>query len=215
MAVRSGVCAVVTPDTIEMYALSAGGEATLLQVLQLTHAVENVSISNEAEALPFDPVNGDAHRSFMLTVTNKTGVFVYQVQRKGDSFSAEVVAEREEVSDAASRPSKPAYPCFGGSSSRVSWIYPPSSLFDRQSRLVTAQIIPSEVNSSMARLAILSECKATDLPSLYAMPVMDFDDGVGLLAIGNGFGQLALCSFNGSLPQDYNTCLQPIPIPVA
>ena len=215
MTIRKGTCAVVTPDTLQMYSLPTRGEATLLQVLQLTHVVENVSISKEMEALPVD-ADEDTSDHFLLTITNKTGVFVYRVQRNdGMSFSAEVIAEREELGDSATQPSKPALPCFGGSSSRVSWICPPSSLFDRNSRLVTAQVVATEETTSVAKLSVLSECKATNLPSLYAMPVMDFDDGAGLLAIGNGFGQLALCSFNGPLPEDYHTCLQPIPIPVA
>lgn len=218
MALRDGVCAVATSDALHIYSLPTdGGECALLQVLPLSHVAESVAFSKGTEDSHSSETDCSRSR-FQVFVTNKLGLYVYRVLEDAEgSFAAEVVSEREEPADASSRSSRPAYPCFGNSSSQVAWIYPPTSLFDRQSRLVTAKIQrdPTPAASCAAKLSVLFESNAAELPSLYAMPVMDFDDGAGLLAIGNGFGHLALYSFGGVLPPDYSQCLQRLPTPTS
>ena len=218
MALRDTTCAVATPDALHIYSLpNESEECALLQVLPLSHVADSVAFSKGAETVPSS--EADVSRAcFRAFITNKTGLYVYEVlEDAAGSFTAEVISELEEPTDASSRSSKPTHPCFGNSSSQVAWIYPPTSLFDRQSRLVTAKIQcdSTPTPSCAAKLSVLYESKATELPSLYAMPVMDFDDGAGLLAIGNGFGHLALYSFGGVLPPDYSQCLRSIPIPTS
>lgn len=217
MALRDGVCAVATSDALHIYSLPTDGvECALLQVLPLSHVAESVAFSKGTEDLPSSEAESSRSR-FLVFVTNKLGLYVYRVlEDAAGSFAAEVVSEREEPAG-TSQSSRPAYPCFGNSSSQVAWIYPPTSFFDRQSRLVTAKIQqdPTPSASCAAQLSVTFESKDAKLPSLHAMPVMDFDDGAGLLALGNGFGHLALYSFGGVLPPDYSQCLQRIPIPTS
>ena len=68
---------------------------------------------------------------------------------------------------------------------------------------------------SASKIELLSECKDWRLPSLHAMPVMDFDDGMGLFAIGNAVGELAVCNYGGPLTDGILSCLRPLPIPAS
>lgn len=68
-------------------------------------------------------------------------------------------------------------------------------------------------NAKHGTLEIVTECKDNRLPSLHAMPVMDFDDGMGLVAVGNAIGELALCNYGGPLTARMASCLQPLPFP--
>lgn len=220
MTLRENICAVVTPDTLHIYALPVAGEAALLQTLYLSHVVENAAMSKEQEGSPLACTNMETSEEFLLFITNKAGLYVYRIlqQTALNTFSAEMIVEEETTESNSSRSPRSAFPCFGGSASRVSWIRPPASLFDRQSGIVTAQMQRTEdgdfVSQCQAKLAVVAEFKSAGLPSLHSMPVMDFDDGAGLLVVGNSRGQLALCNFGGPLPDDYCQCLREIPIPL-
>ncbi|PSS06882.1 hypothetical protein PHLCEN_2v3510 [Hermanssonia centrifuga] len=214
MTLRDGICAVVIGETLYIHSLLADGRTELAQTIYLSHVVGNVVISGESESSPVSDA-ATAPERFQLFITNKTGIYVYSVrQQDSTTFSADLIVE-EETKLGASQSARPSYPLFGGSTSRVSWIYAPTSFFDRQPHLVTAKIQrkDGETKTCAAELSVVSECKDSKLPALYTLPVMHYDDGAGLMAIGNACGQLALCSFGGSMPSGLAGCFRDVPVP--
>jgi hypothetical protein len=77
---------------------------------------------------------------------------------------------------------------------------------------------PADVVTSSggaAKLEIMSECKSVSLPSFHFLPVLDYDDGAGLVAIGNGCGELVVCNYaGGALGREVVRCFKEVPVPV-
>ena len=61
--------------------------------------------------------------------------------------------------------------------------------------------------------ARLCQLDASQLPALYSMSVRDYDEGFGLLIVGNAFGELVLCSITGSSLEELHDALQAINFP--
>lgn len=216
MALRDDLCVVARSNVLSVYSL-VSGQAELVQDLRFDHALGSVAVSEESAAAPQRSHRGPAYR-LQLLITSHSGLHVYSVnQDDAGAFVSELVAE-EALKQSNILATRPSMPRFGGSASHVAWTNTPASFFDRSSQVMIARIQPNDTSSSSpcssgSKLEILSECKDHRLPSLHALPVMDFDDGMGLIAIGNGCGELALCSYGGPLTDRLATCLRPLPIP--
>ncbi|KAI0695932.1 hypothetical protein BC835DRAFT_923253 [Cytidiella melzeri] len=222
MALRDDICVVVSSSSLTVYSVSLNGPSELLQVIQLDHSVGNVSVSAEGETLPLEQGADTLVTRMLLFTASSVGINVLRLRQQQPSskdaelYSVDVLAE-EDLKRGDLLSSKPSQPHFGGSTSRLSWLYAPSSFLDRSSSsLVTGRFVPTAAASpsSGAKIEILSECKDARLPSFHVMPVMDYDDGVGLVAVGNGCGELVVCSYGGSLSAEVAECFQTIPVPV-
>lgn len=221
MALREDICAVIYAAGLTIYALSPtehGIRAELAQAIQFDHSVGSVSVSAEGEALPLldDTADQGATRMLLFTASSAS-ITVLRLRQHATSavFSLDVVAESElKRGDVLS--ARPSLPRLGGSTSRLSWVYAPTSFFDRSSSLVTGRFVPRDPSSpaSGAKFEIVSECRGATLPSLHAMPVMDYDDGAGLVVVGNACGELALCNYAGPVTADLVRCFRAIPVPV-
>ncbi|EKM55409.1 uncharacterized protein PHACADRAFT_256020 [Phanerochaete carnosa HHB-10118-sp] len=230
MALREDICVVARSNILSIYSL-ASGEPALVQDLHFDHALGNVAFA--AEAAP-EVVQDKNTARLQLLITSHSGLHVYSVsQDESGAFVSRLVAE-EAVKQSTILTSSPQLPRFGGSASHVAWTNTPKSFFDRQSHVFVARVVatpaaPSADSADAGRdtareatpaaqeskLEVLMECKDSRLPSLNAMPVMDFDDGVGIIAIGNALGELALCSYGVPLTPQFVDCLRPVPIPSA
>ncbi|KAI0093603.1 hypothetical protein BDY19DRAFT_989164 [Irpex rosettiformis] len=245
MALREDICVVASSSSLTIYSISKSAPE-LLQVIQLAHSVGSVSVSAECETL--QPEEGASARQptrMLLFTASSVGINVLRLRQQQPkdilmppTFSVDVLAE-EDLKRGDVLSSKPSLPHFGGSTSRLSWIYAPSSFLDRSSAsLVTGRFAtrdsppvavptadpaapapPSQgaatnATPSGVKFEILSECKDVQLPSLHMMPVMDYDDGTGIVAIGNGLGELVVCNYGGPVGADVAECFMRIPVPV-
>lgn len=209
MALRGDTCVVVSPTAVRIYATSPSAE--LLQTLQLDHSVAHASITSEYETLPLDERDMPTTRLLLFTAS-QVGITVLRLcQQDPTTYSVDVVAE-DDLKRGDILSSRPSLPHFGGSTARLSWIYAPTSFFDRNGSIVTGRLHPRS-GSTPSKLEILSECKTSSLPSFHTMPVMDYDDGAGLIAIGNACGELAVCNYAGPITDNVVRCYQRIPIP--
>lgn len=266
MALRENLAVVISPSSLTVYSLSLNTHVKaveLLQVITFDHSVGSVSISAEDEALPPESetekerANANAERGdsqssllpsppppaptrMLLFTAASTSITVLRLQQHDATvFSLEAIAESQlKRGDILS--SRPSLPHFGGSIARVSWIYAPTSFFDRSASLVTGRFVSSSSSStsssssspllsptrppssstppsspSNAKFEIMSECKDAQLPGFHAMPVMDYDDGAGLVVLGNACGELAVCNYAGPVTDALVRCFKPIPVPVA
>lgn len=229
MALREDICVVVSPSSLTVYSISPDGSAEDAQVIQLEHPVGNVSISAEGEALALDePADVQAPTRMLLFTALAGGINVLRLRQRSHSrtsppssspasrdeapFSVDVLAQ-EDVKRGDVLSAKPSQPHFGGSTARLAWIYPPASIFDRSgASLVTGRFVARD--KADARFEILSECKSLQLPSFSLMPVVDYDDGAGLVALGNAMGELVVCNYGGPLDEAVARCFRRIPIPV-
>lgn len=244
MALREDICVVASSSSLTVYSVSRFGSPELLQVIQLDHSVGSVSVSAEGETLPLGE-GADAHQPtrMLLFTASSVGINVLRLRQQQPkdilappTFSVDVLAE-EDLKRGDVLSSKPSLPHFGGSTSRLSWIYAPSSFLDRSSaslvtgRFATPEAAPvaaapaapapqsedaatNAASSGAAKFEILSECKDVQLPSFHVMPVMDYDDGAGVVAIGNALGELAVCNYGGSLGAEVAECFRRIPVPI-
>ena len=242
MALREDICVVASSSSLTVYSISRSAPE-LMQVIQLDHSVGSVAVSAENEILPLEE-KAHAHQPtrMLLFTASSVGINVLRLRQQQPkdismppTFSIDVLAE-EDLKRGDVLSSKPSLPHFGGSTSRLSWIYAPSSFLDRSNaslvtgRFAARDTVPvtdpatppnqdaaatnTTTPSSGAKFEILSEFKDSQLPSLGAMPVMDYDDGAGLVAIGNGLGELVLCNYGGSLGAEVAECFKRIPVPV-
>lgn len=215
MALRGDLCVVARSNVLSVYSLvSAGPEH--LQDLRFDHPLGSVAVSASSAASLQDP--GNTSSPLHLLITSHSGLHVFSVsQDQSGAFVSELVAE-EALKQSAVLTSTPSLPRFGASASHVVWTNTPASFFDRKSHVMIGRISPNDTSAgagSASKIELLSECKDWRLPSLNAMPVMDFDDGMGLFAIGNALGELAVCNYGGPLNSTVLDCLRPLPIPVA
>ncbi|KIP09493.1 hypothetical protein PHLGIDRAFT_316246 [Phlebiopsis gigantea 11061_1 CR5-6] len=206
MALRDDLCVVARSSVLSVYSLAAPHPA-LVQDLRFDHALGSVAVSASAAA----PLS--------LLITSHSGLHVYTVsQDASGAYVADLVAE-EALKASTLLTSAPALPRVGASASHVAWTSTPASFFDRQARIVIARVSRDNAAPAGARcpskIELLSECKDWRLPSLSAMPVMDLDDGMGILAVGNALGELAICNYGGALTEPILGCLRPLPIPAA
>lgn len=220
MALREDICLVIYPCSLTIYSLShTGGIDTQpepLQTLKFDHSVGSVSTSAEDEALPLPDGSADVPLTRMLLfAASSVSITVLRLrQHDAAAFSLDVVAgsqlKRGDVLAA-----RPSLPHFGGSTSRLSWLYAPTSFFDRTSSLVVGRFVPRDPSSpsSGAKLEIVSECKDVKLPSLHALPVMDYDDGAGIVVVGNACGELAVCNYAGPMSVELTRCFRSLPVP--
>jgi hypothetical protein len=107
--------------------------------------------------------------------------------------------------------------CAGAKGQRVMWItqartYQDESIYEKSPQLVLASIEPKgrasaldssdRIPSSFLQTSLEQHINCTsDLavtPALWAFPQIDFDEALGLVAIGNIFGELALYDLVGS-----------------
>ncbi|GJE87200.1 hypothetical protein PsYK624_032830 [Phanerochaete sordida] len=224
MALRDDLCVVARANVLSIYAVGHG-EPVLVQDLPFDHALGTVAFAASA------PASGSAR--LQLLITSHGGLHVYSVrQDAAGRFVSRLVAE-EALKQSALLAGAPQLPRFGGSAAHVAWAKTPASFFDRQSHLCVARVVPADapppagVDAAAdraakgdapaleSRLELLAECRDFRLPSMHAMPVMDFDDGVGLLAVGNALGEVALCSYGARVSARFVDCLRPLPVPMA
>lgn len=245
MALREDICVVIYACGLTTYSLSppsSGIHAELLQVIKFDQSVGSVSISAENEVLPLPLMDSPSTaanvppsmtRMLLFTASSVSITVLRLRQHDPAAFSLEVAAESElKRGDVLS--ARPSLPHFGGSTSRLSWVYAPTSFFDQTSSVVTGRFVPqdpapspsssstatsspsttsSPPSSGAAKFEIMSELKAVKLPSLHAIPVMDYDDGAGLVVIGNACGELAVCNYAGPITAELARCFTSIPIP--
>lgn len=204
MAVRSDFCVVARSNTLSVYSL-VQGVAEHVQDLKFDHSLGSVSVSAEG-------ASSSVNSRLQLFVTTSHGMHVYKVtQDDSGTFAADLITQ-EVMKQSQLITSTPSLPRFGSSSSYLAWTNTPTSFFDRQSHVMIGRVEDSD-ETGATQVKVISECKDYRLPSLHAMPVMDFDDGMGLVAIGNACGELALCNYGGALSSKIADCLRPLPIP--
>lgn len=237
MALRDELCVVARSNVLSIYAL-ASGEATLLQDLHFDHALGSVAFA-PASASAAAPGAG-----LQLLITSHGGLHVYSVQRDASGAFVSRAVAQEALKQSAVLAGAPQLPRVGGSAAHVAWAKTPASFFDREARLFVARVVapaagavpcagtaqeataapredkdaePAPVPAPVpeSRLEVLVDCKHARLPGLHAMPVMDFDDGVGIIVLGNALGELALCTYGAPLTSRFVDCLRPLPIPQA
>ena len=215
MALRDDLCVVARSSVLSVYSLAAP-HPQLVQDLRFDHALGSLAVSApSATPLPHSRKTSP----LSLLITSHSGLHVYNVsQDPSGAYVADLVAE-EALKQSAVLTSAPALPRLGASASHVAWTSTPASFFDRQARIMIARVSPDDAAPAGARcpskIELLSECKDWRIPSLSAMPVMDFDDGMGLLAVGNALGELAICNYGGPLTAAILGCPRPLPIPAA
>lgn len=226
MALRDGLCVVARSNILSIYSL-ASGEPELVKDLRFDHALGNVAFAAES-APAVQEVKGSTSR-LQLLITSHGGLHVYSVsQDDSGAYVSRLVAE-EALKQSATLTSQPQLPRFGGAASHVAWTNTPKSFFDRTAHIFVARVaapVPEAKDAAKdgarepaaaqeSKLEVLVSCKDARLPSLHAMPVMDFDDGVGLIAVGNALGELALCSYGAPMTPQFVDCLRPLPVPLA
>lgn len=101
-------------------------------------------------------------------------------------------------------------PSFGYGCRSVSYIVDSEQMEDNF-KLVTTRL-PTGGDSSDDDTSKATSAKliCADMPALYLASVRDFDDTLGLLVVGSGFGELALYSFGGVPLQRLTGCFHPI-----
>lgn len=231
MALRDDICVVIYSSGLIIYSLSSadGLDAALVQAIKFDHTMGSVSASAESEALPsFNEPAEDPRTRMLLFTASSLSITVLRLRQHAtkDSapaspqsapFALEAVAQSElKRGDVLS--ARPSLPRFGGSASRISWVYTPNLYLFPSSSLVTGRLVPVPSSASSpanAKFEITSECTSARLPALHALPVMDYDDGSGVVVVGNACGELALCNYAGPVSAALARCFKDIPVPAA
>ncbi|KAJ7911444.1 hypothetical protein B0H13DRAFT_2009453 [Mycena leptocephala] len=88
--------------------------------------------------------------------------------------------------------------CIGETGRRSLWVSPLEELTDGPCLVYTSvPILPSD--TEMPRISWIND--QPDQPALWGIPVIDFDDALGLTVIGNCFGELAVYDHDGRYPE--------------
>lgn len=159
----------------------------------------------------------DAHLSLQVCVTNLSGIELYSLKiapleesltmcfSKTNDISHPTTSTTA-LGDAPSltepRTRFITQPLLDGNSGTVSWVETLRDLSPEQfpARLMVATLSTLAADHPSLRVVPCFRPSERDAaPALYALSVRDHDPGLGLLAIGNMIGELALYSFTGAM----------------
>ncbi|KAJ7852288.1 hypothetical protein B0H13DRAFT_2398674 [Mycena leptocephala] len=89
--------------------------------------------------------------------------------------------------------------CVGETGRRVLWVSQNEKAFSVDPHIVYANVPPLAADTEMARVC-WNDAKP-DKTALWALPVIDFNDALGLTVVGNCFGELAIYDHAGNYPE--------------
>ena len=157
---------------------------------------------------------GDDHPSVQICISNSDGMYVYSALLS-DLASARASAQvtllwqRKVSSDSSFR--MITHPFFDQTSTTISWLESVSDF--RVTRGITSlvKLVTLAESTSVAHSPLQNphcfEISERSMPALYAQSVRDYDQGLGLLAVGNMIGELALYCFSGDTFREMQSAL--------
>ena len=183
-------------------------------------------IHNENEIASADlAFCGDNHQATVqICVSNIKGIYLYAVPIPFSTMSR--VDSRPSLlwSRESTRGPQGGYteetlrritePFFDRTSTTISWLERVS--YSKLSRSLPAIVefvaIPQDISNVRSGLQYppCFELAEREMPALYALSARDYDQGLGLLVVGNMIGELALYSFSGDAFTKVQNALQPV-----
>lgn len=161
----------------------------------------------------------EGHRKLRACVADDEGLFVYSIPL-GNILAAHTTISSYLVWSRAARIFGYDYPfCIirprlGRSATTFSWIEGQGGTHHLSEitpmRFVTVTEALQDTDHPLHRQPPTFVLSEIDMPALYAMSVRDYDDGLGLLAIGNMMGEVAVYNLAGDDVVSVGQCLQPI-----
>lgn len=202
--------AVLTPRKLHVIKIEFDGENPIraypLTSLDLDHAVVFAQIGFTSSAA--------SRRRLRVCLSNSFGVFAYSVNM--DSLATLSANIRDHLVWSYTTPEefvedRPFAPSFGHSIDSVSWIEGALVFADVMSpmRFVTLTSSLTAATTDQHHHVI----SGLETPALYALCVRDYDDGLGLLAFGNGFGEVALYNLCGADLRGIRSCRKLVMFP--
>ena len=183
-------------------------------------------IHNENEIASADlAFGGDSHQATVqICVSNIKGIYLYAVPIPSSTTSRvdsrlSLLWSRESTrgpqggytEDSLRRITEPF---FDRTSTAISWLERVSYTKLSRSLPALVKFVTISQDLSNVRSALQGppcfELAEREMPALYALSVRDYDQGLGLLVIGNMIGELALYSFSGNAFARMQSALLPL-----
>lgn len=216
MAMEGQLVAVLTPRRLHIVKVEFHGENPIrahpLTFFDLDHVVAFAHINFTSSAA--------SGCSLRVCLSNSGGVYAYSMDTDRLAILSATIQDHLVWSYALPKDpehpedlvdDQPFFPSFGHSIDSVSWIEGALGFAKKLSPMRFITLTSGlAATSSIPQYYVMS---GLEMPALYAMCVRDYDDGLGLLAFGNGFGELALYNLRGTDLSDIRSCLKPVLLP--
>ncbi|KAI0810865.1 hypothetical protein BC629DRAFT_1720723 [Irpex lacteus] len=165
-------------------------------------------------------LSGDkGYRTLRACVADDNGLFVYTIPLSytlatHNNISSQLIWSRAARVFGYDYPFCIIRPHLGRSATTFSWLEGHCGTFHLSEitpmRFVTITEELQDTDQSSSRQPPTFVLSEIDMPALYAMSVRDYDDGLGILAIGNIMGEVAIYSLAGDDVGSVGQCLRPI-----
>lgn len=195
MTIWSGFLIILRKNTLEFYTLSLlnNNSITFVKLLKTPTIWEAVVCNSVSTSLPGVP-------PLRLIAISPVGIELCVVEHHMlapldadpicPSFRLAQLPQHSEYS--------PYRLCIGETGRRSLWVSPLEELTDGPCLVYTSvPILPSD--TEMPRISWIND--QPDQLALWGIPVIDFDDALGLTVIGNCFGELAVYDHDGRYPE--------------
>ncbi|EKM61698.1 uncharacterized protein PHACADRAFT_190878 [Phanerochaete carnosa HHB-10118-sp] len=207
MAFHKNLVAVVEPGRLPLYALEPDGSFTSDLDPDIMYFEDRVSsaaleYSRECASRAKCTHSGRCPPSALhVALCDKNGLHVYVIalQTTGGEYtpvhrwSSRNVLERRRYCKTFT-----LAPSFGSECRSVSYIAESGSNEGYFTLMTTLLPAICDTRTSDEAVAMSAKLTGANMPALYFAPVRDFDDALGLLVVGNAFGELVLFSFDNA-----------------
>jgi hypothetical protein len=216
MAFEDDVAVVVTPRELQIFSVQIQQDGCLV-----SDHLRSIDLSPSigfAQSFFTRPTGLENSSTFYLALSGVDGLFVYRIAtyglRYGDHLP-EIMSLKTDAAEclASHGPADYTYqPSFSASGETLSWLVGNFEDFGRPGRFATLSCglaYPSN-SDDISETPAHYELSHSDLPSLYAASVYDFDYGLGVAVFGNAYGELAMVCIDDRDIKDLMDCFDPL-----
>jgi hypothetical protein len=198
MTIRKNVLVLLRKNALQFYSLpSVAGDPVVL--------VKIVEIPTVWEAAVCNPISKSSpDTSLHLIVLSPVGI-----ERCVINFDTLTELDDQPVCLRFSVAKKPQYPssdepwyklCVGETGLRILWLSESKKGFRVGPHFIYINVPPHHSDSEVPVIAWGND--VPEQPALWALPVLDVDEALGLTVIGNCFGELAIYDHAGKHPEN-------------